>query len=293
MHHGVRIQDNALVAAAVLSQPLHHRPLPARQGDRPGRRGLRHDPHRDRLDAAGARRGHAPRHAARDRGGGAQEGEGQGVARSGWRSCARSSPTSRRRPTRCARSGRPRRSAIEERAQAARADRGGAPRDRARRARLRPEPGGRAAHGKLPELERAAARGRGASSANASAAATLLREEVTEEEIAEIVSRWTGIPVTRLVEGEREKLLRLDEILHQRVVGQDEAVQLVADAVIRARAGHQGPAPADRLVPLPRPHRRRQDRARQDARRRRSSTARRTWSASTCRSTWRSTPCRA
>jgi len=70
---------------------------------------------------------------------------------------------------------------------------------------------------------------------------SLLREEVTEEEIAEIVSRWTGIPVTRLVEGEREKLLRLDEILHRRVVGQDEAVELVADAVIRARAGIKDP----------------------------------------------------
>jgi ATP-dependent Clp protease ATP-binding subunit ClpB len=70
---------------------------------------------------------------------------------------------------------------------------------------------------------------------------SLLREEVTEEEIAEIVSRWTGIPVTRLVEGEREKLLRLDEILHRRVVGQDEAVQLVADAVIRARSGIKDP----------------------------------------------------
>jgi ATP-dependent Clp protease ATP-binding subunit ClpB len=69
----------------------------------------------------------------------------------------------------------------------------------------------------------------------------LLREEVTEDEIAEIVSRWTGIPVTRLVEGERDKLMRLDEILHQRVVGQDEAVQLVADAVIRARAGIKDP----------------------------------------------------
>jgi ATP-dependent Clp protease ATP-binding subunit ClpB len=69
----------------------------------------------------------------------------------------------------------------------------------------------------------------------------LLREEVTEDEVAEIVSRWTGIPVTRLVEGEREKLLRLDEILHQRVVGQDEAVRLVADAVIRARSGIKDP----------------------------------------------------
>ena len=69
----------------------------------------------------------------------------------------------------------------------------------------------------------------------------LLREEVTDEMIAEIVSRWTGIPVTRLVEGERDKLLRLDEILHRRVVGQDEAVQLVADAVIRARSGIKDP----------------------------------------------------
>jgi ATP-dependent Clp protease ATP-binding subunit ClpB len=65
----------------------------------------------------------------------------------------------------------------------------------------------------------------------------LLREVVTEDEIAEIVSAWTGIPISRLKEGERDKLLRLDEILHQRVIGQDEAVRLVADAIIRARSG--------------------------------------------------------
>ncbi|WAA10939.1 ATP-dependent chaperone ClpB [Fervidibacillus albus] len=65
----------------------------------------------------------------------------------------------------------------------------------------------------------------------------LLREEVTEEEIAEIVARWTGIPVTKLVEGEREKLLRLETILRNRVIGQDEAVSLVTDAILRARAG--------------------------------------------------------
>jgi ATP-dependent Clp protease ATP-binding subunit ClpB len=69
----------------------------------------------------------------------------------------------------------------------------------------------------------------------------LLREEVTEDEIAEVVARWTGIPVARLMEGEREKLLRLDEVLHERVIGQDEAVQLVADAVIRARSGIKDP----------------------------------------------------
>jgi ATP-dependent Clp protease ATP-binding subunit ClpB len=69
----------------------------------------------------------------------------------------------------------------------------------------------------------------------------LLREVVTEEEIASIVARWTGIPVSRLQEGDREKLLRLDETLHERVVGQDEAVQLVADAIIRARSGVKDP----------------------------------------------------
>ena len=69
----------------------------------------------------------------------------------------------------------------------------------------------------------------------------LLREEVTEEEIATIVARWTGIPVTKLVEGEREKLLRLGETLQERVIGQDDAVQLVTEAVWRARAGIQDP----------------------------------------------------
>ena len=93
-------------------------------------------------------------------------------------------------------------------------------------------------HGKLPELERKL---HAEEAKLADGKTRLLREEVTEEEIAEIVSKWTGIPVTRLVEGERDKLLRLDEILHQRVVGQDEAVRLVADAVIRARAGIKDP----------------------------------------------------
>ncbi|MBO5502197.1 MAG: ATP-dependent chaperone ClpB [Clostridia bacterium] len=68
-------------------------------------------------------------------------------------------------------------------------------------------------------------------------AATLLRDKVTDEEIARIISRWTGIPVTRLKEGEREKLLRLPEQLHQRVIGQDEAVQKVSEAILRSRAG--------------------------------------------------------
>jgi ATP-dependent Clp protease ATP-binding subunit ClpB len=69
----------------------------------------------------------------------------------------------------------------------------------------------------------------------------LLNEEVSEAEIAKVVSRWTGVPVSRLLEGEREKLIRLEEILHERVIGQDEAVSAVADAVLRARSGIKDP----------------------------------------------------
>ncbi|MCA8962815.1 MAG: AAA family ATPase, partial [Planctomycetes bacterium] len=93
-------------------------------------------------------------------------------------------------------------------------------------------------HGRLPELE---AKLRALESSAADEDSRLLREEVTDQEIAEIVSRWTGVPVTRLVEGEREKILRLPDILHRRVIGQDEAVQLVSDAVLRARAGIKDP----------------------------------------------------
>jgi ATP-dependent Clp protease ATP-binding subunit ClpB len=95
-------------------------------------------------------------------------------------------------------------------------------------------------HGRIPELQRRL----DASEARLAAKQgehRLLREVVTADEIAGIVSRWTGIPVTRLQEGEREKLLRIDQVLHERVVGQDEAVQLVSDAIIRARSGIKDP----------------------------------------------------
>ena len=94
--------------------------------------------------------------------------------------------------------------------------------------------------GRLPELERRLAAEEEQLAAK-QGGQRLLREVVTEEEIAQIVSRWTGIPVSRLEEGERQKLLRLDDVLHERVVGQDEAVQVVADAVIRARSGIKDP----------------------------------------------------
>ncbi|WP_326647083.1 ATP-dependent chaperone ClpB [Streptosporangium sp. NBC_01755] len=95
-------------------------------------------------------------------------------------------------------------------------------------------------HGKLPDLERRL-EAEEERLLSKQGTARLLREVVTDDEISMIVSRWTGIPVSRLQEGEREKLLRLDQILHERVIGQDEAVQLVADAVIRARSGIKDP----------------------------------------------------
>ena len=94
-------------------------------------------------------------------------------------------------------------------------------------------------YGRIPELRRSleaeeavAQQGREAS---------LLRDKVTEEEIARIIERWTGIPVSKLMEGEREKLLHLEDILHQRVVGQDEAVRLVSESILRSRAGIADP----------------------------------------------------
>ena len=95
-------------------------------------------------------------------------------------------------------------------------------------------------YGRLPQLQKELeAEEKKAEAAQGSN--KLLRDKVTDEEIARIVSRWTGIPVSKLVEGEREKLLRLDSILHERVVGQDEAVQKVSEAILRSRAGIQDP----------------------------------------------------
>ena len=95
-------------------------------------------------------------------------------------------------------------------------------------------------YGKLPGLQKELLEAEAAAE-NASETGTLLRDNVTEEEIAGIVARWTGIPVAKLMEGERAKLLHLDEILHRRVVGQDEGVTKVCNAILRSRAGIQDP----------------------------------------------------
>ena len=95
-------------------------------------------------------------------------------------------------------------------------------------------------YGKLPQLQKELEEKEKEAEENGSKN-TLLRDKVTEEEIARIIERWTGIPVAKLMEGEREKLLHLEDILHERVVGQDEAVQKVAEAILRSRAGIQSP----------------------------------------------------
>ncbi len=94
-------------------------------------------------------------------------------------------------------------------------------------------------YGKLPQLQRDLENEEKIAAEKKES--SLLRDRVTDEEIARIVARWTGIPVEKLVEGEREKLLRLPEVLHQRVIGQDEAVQKVSDAILRSRAGIANP----------------------------------------------------
>ena len=95
-------------------------------------------------------------------------------------------------------------------------------------------------YGKLPQLQKELA-DQEKIAEEAKSDSTLLRDKVTEEEIARIVARWTGIPVSKLMEGEREKLLHLDDMLHERVIGQDKAVEKVCEAILRSRAGIQNP----------------------------------------------------
>ena len=95
-------------------------------------------------------------------------------------------------------------------------------------------------YGELPKLQKELAEEEAIAEKN-KAGESLLRDKVTEEEIARIVARWTGIPVSKLMEGEREKLLHLEDVLHKRVIGQDEAVTKVCEAILRSRAGIQDP----------------------------------------------------
>lgn len=96
-------------------------------------------------------------------------------------------------------------------------------------------------YGRLPQLKKALEEEEKKAEAEGNSSESLLRDTVSEEEIAKVVARWTGIPVAKIMEGEREKLLGLETLLHKRVIGQDEAVRTVSDAILRSRAGIQDP----------------------------------------------------
>ena len=146
--------------------------------------------------------------------------------------------------------GRPRRGSRRRSREAERAERDA---DLERAAKLR--------YGEIPELEKTVAEQEARLAELHAGGGTMLTEEVTEEDVAEVVAKWTGIPVSRLMEGEVEKLIHMEERLHERVIGQDEAIEAVSNALRRSRAGLSDPNRPIGSLPLPRPDRRRQDRA--------------------------------
>ena len=234
IHHGVRIADSAIVAAATLSNRyITDRFLPDKAIDLIDEAASRLRM-RGRVQAREARRARPAHHPAQDRARGVEEGDRTPPPRIGSRRSSRRSPSwSASRPS-SPPSGGPRRrscprcSACKEQLDQARSEleivqrRG----DLTRAGELR--------YSVIPELERKLAEA-------SKTSGQLLKQEVTADEIAEVVSRWTGIPVDRMLEGEREKLLHMEDKLRERVVGQDEAIRAVSDAVRRARAGLQDP----------------------------------------------------
>ena len=240
VHHGVRIQDAALVAAAVLSHRYITGPPAPRQGHRPRRRGRVAPAHRDRLDAVRDRRRRAAHPPARDREGGAGARRPTSRRSSASPRSRPSSPSSPRSATRWSRTGRtrrtpsPRSATLKEQLEAARTEAEQAERegDLERAAQLR--------YGTMRELEPRSRR-RPSGSTSSSPTQQMLKEEVDEEDVAEIVAKWTGIPVSRLMEGEMAKLVRMEDVLHERVIGQDDAVSAVANAIRRSRAGLSDP----------------------------------------------------
>ena len=256
-HHGVRIRDAALVAAAVLSDRyIADRQLPDKAIDlvdeAASRLRMEIDSSPLELDEADRRvrssRSSSPRWAGV--GGGpraarARARRGEGAARRARRALG-------------AREGGARAGRRDHAADRRAADGGRAGRARGRPPARRRDP-----------LRRAARAREGARGARLAAGRRRRwsRRRSTRTTSPPSSRRWTGIPVDRLLEGETEKLIHMEERLHQRVVGQDEAVEAVANALRRARTGPAGPEPADRLVRLPRPDRRGEDRARPRARR--------------------------
>ena len=267
--HGVKITDRRHHRRRHPLQPLYHRPLPAGQGHRPGGRGLRHDPHRDRLHAHGAGRHLTGRSCSceieeaalkKEDDDALSQGAAGGTCKRSWRSCARQFNAMKAKWEN-------EKKAIGQACRScARRSSRPTPRLKRRERELRPGTGGRAAVRHAARAAKASWQRRSRSREEGKERDSLLRDKVTEEEIArDRRAAGRAFPCRKLMEGEREKLLHLEDILHQRVIGQDEAVAKVSEAILRSRAGIAGPQPAHRLLPVPGPHRRRQDRAGQGA----------------------------
>ena len=260
----IRIKDSALVAAAMLSRATS--PIgscPTRRSTswtrpRPSSAPKKNRCRRSSTKSIGASR--SSRSSARR-----SKGKGRRLARSGCRKSKRRSPRRKRSATSFKRAMANRKAAIEASEDQARHRADAVEIEKAKRETTRQ--GGRAANGKLAGLEKTARRRGEKRASEKGSGPRLIKEEVDEDDIAEVVARWTGVPVSRLLEGEVQKLSHLEEHLHKRVIGQDEAVPAVADAVIRARAGLKDPnRPIGSFIFLG-PDRRRQNRAGARARR--------------------------
>ena len=267
MHHGVRIQDAALVAAAVLSDRyITGRQLPDKAIDlideAASRLRIEIDSMPFEIDVVERRIRQLEIERAA-----LAEGDRRRLASSGSTrskpSCSRCrrsatgwSRTGSPRRTRSARSRTARSGSSRRKLEAERAERDG---DLERAAQLR--------YGHIPVVEREVDAMLSTRLNDLQRDGAMLKEEVDEEDVAEIVAKWTGIPVSRLMEGEMAKLVRLEEHLHERVIGQDEAVSRGRERDPSFACRPLRSAPADRFVPVPRSDRCRQDRARARARR--------------------------
>jgi len=238
VHHGVRIKDAALVSAAVLSDRyIADRFLPDRRSIWWTRRPPSSAPRSNRCRSRSMKRRAASC---------SSRSSAKRCARKPTRNHASAWPDWKRKSSRRAqgRTGRStgavgtRKRYYSATAQHARGDRKDENGDRSGAERVRSQRAAELKYGKLAQLERQLSEEESRLQAQGT---QLVKEEVDEDDIAAVVSRWTGVPVSKLLEGEKEKLLRLAEHLHKRVIGQDEAVEAVADAVVRARSGLKDP----------------------------------------------------
>ena len=235
LHHGITITDPAIVAAAMLSNRyISDRFLPDKAIDLMDEAASRLRMEVE-MQARGDREPRPADHPAQDRARGAEKGKGQGLVPTGSESLKPSSPTSSSNPPSSPSAGRPKRKRSQPRARCRSSWTRPASNSSRRSARGDLAKAGEIQYGRIPQLEKQLEEARSATQH------AMLREEVTDQDIAAVVSRWTGIPVERMLEGEREKLMQMEQSIGARVIGQDQAVKAVSAAVRRARAGLQDP----------------------------------------------------